>query len=156
MCGIVGLFLKDKSLEPQLGAMLSDMLISLSDRGPDSAGIAIYGAPSGDQAKITIQSPTPERDFRGLEAELAKSIEAPVTVTVKSTHAVVRAAADKIDEARDAIQACALRSGSWGRGTWWRSTRRSGCRKTWSIVSMSGTWPGRMASATRAWPRNWR
>ena len=56
MCGIVGLFLKDKSLEPQLGAMLSEMLISLSDRGPDSAGIAIYGAPSGNEAKITIQS----------------------------------------------------------------------------------------------------
>ena len=48
MCGIVGLFLKDKSLEPQLGSMLSEMLISLSDRGPDSAGIAIYGAPSGN------------------------------------------------------------------------------------------------------------
>ena len=30
MCGIVGLFLKDKSLEPQLGAMLSEMLVSLS------------------------------------------------------------------------------------------------------------------------------
>lgn len=44
MCGIVGLFLKDKSLEPQLGAMLSDMLITMTDRGPDSAGIAIYGA----------------------------------------------------------------------------------------------------------------
>ncbi|TKB30023.1 MAG: glutamine amidotransferase, partial [Mesorhizobium sp.] len=48
MCGIVGLFLKDKSLEPQLGAMLSEMLISLSDRGPDSAGIAIYGASSNE------------------------------------------------------------------------------------------------------------
>ena len=44
MCGIVGLFLKDKSLEPKLGAMLSEMLVSLSDRGPDSAGIAIYGS----------------------------------------------------------------------------------------------------------------
>ena len=64
MCGIVGLFLKDKSLEPQLGSMLSEMLISLSDRGPDSAGIAIYGAPSGNEAKITIQSAAPERDFR--------------------------------------------------------------------------------------------
>ena len=38
MCGIVGLFLKDKSLEPQLGAMLTDMLITMTDRGPDSAG----------------------------------------------------------------------------------------------------------------------
>ena len=72
MCGIVGLFLKDKSLEPQLGAMLSEMLISLSDRGPDSAGIAIYGAPSANQAKITIQAAAPERDFRGLEADLPR------------------------------------------------------------------------------------
>lgn len=105
MCGIVGLFLKDKSLEPQLGSMLSQMLISLSDRGPDSAGIAIYGAPSRNEAKITIQSAKPERDFRGLEAELAKAIGTPVTITVKSTHAVVRTTPAKIDEAREAIQA---------------------------------------------------
>ena len=44
MCGIVGLFLKDRTLEPKLGDMLSDMLITMTDRGPDSAGIAIYGA----------------------------------------------------------------------------------------------------------------
>lgn len=36
MCGIVGLFLKDKSLEPQLGQLLSDMLVTMTDRGPDS------------------------------------------------------------------------------------------------------------------------
>ena len=43
MCGIVGLFLKDKNLEPELGMMLSDMLVTMTDRGPDSAGIAVYG-----------------------------------------------------------------------------------------------------------------
>ena len=43
MCGIVGLFLKDKSLHPKLGHMLSEMLVTMTDRGPDSAGIAIYG-----------------------------------------------------------------------------------------------------------------
>ena len=42
MCGIVGLFLKDQSLEPELGSLLTDMLVTMSDRGPDSAGIAIY------------------------------------------------------------------------------------------------------------------
>ncbi|MBZ9853060.1 glutamine amidotransferase family protein [Mesorhizobium sp. CA13] len=104
MCGIVGLFLKDKALEPQLGAMLSQMLISLSDRGPDSAGIAIYGAPSGNEAKITIQSPKPERDFRGLDAELTKALGAPVSVTVKSTHAVIRTTPEKVDAARETIQ----------------------------------------------------
>lgn len=44
MCGIVGLFLKDKSLEPKLGALLSEMLVTLTDRGPDSAGINIWRA----------------------------------------------------------------------------------------------------------------
>ena len=42
MCGIVGLFLKDASLERDLGNLLSDMLVTMTDRGPDSAGIAIY------------------------------------------------------------------------------------------------------------------
>ncbi|TPN51862.1 glutamine amidotransferase [Mesorhizobium sp. B1-1-4] len=104
MCGIVGLFLKDKALEPQLGAMLSQMLVSLSDRGPDSAGIAIYGAPSGNEAKLTIQSPRPERDFRGLDAELTKALGVPVSVMVKSTHAVIRTTPEKVDAARETIQ----------------------------------------------------
>ncbi|RWM31773.1 glutamine amidotransferase family protein [Mesorhizobium sp.] len=104
MCGIVGLFLKDKTLEPKLGAMLSEMLISLSDRGPDSAGIAIYGAATGNEAKITVQSPKPDRDFRGLDVELAKAISAPVSVAVKSTHAVIRTTPDKVDAAREALQ----------------------------------------------------
>ncbi|TPM35184.1 glutamine amidotransferase family protein [Mesorhizobium sp. B2-3-4] len=104
MCGIVGLFLKDKALEPKLGAMLSEMLVSLSDRGPDSAGIAIYGEASRNEAKITIQSPKPDRDFRGLDAELSKAVGAPVTISVKSTHAVIRATPDKVDAAREALQ----------------------------------------------------
>ncbi|RWA59547.1 glutamine amidotransferase family protein [Mesorhizobium sp.] len=104
MCGIVGLFLKDKSLEPRLGALLSEMLVSLTDRGPDSAGIAIYdGAAAKGRAKITIQSSAPAADFPGLEAELGKKIEAKVSSTVKSTHAVLDIPADKLDEARVAI-----------------------------------------------------
>jgi glutamate synthase domain-containing protein 1 len=105
MCGIVGLFLKDKSLEPQLGALLSEMLVLLTDRGPDSAGIAIYGGAKEGRAKITIQSPSPARDFPKLAAELEKEIGARPTVTVKSTHAVVEVPADKVGEAREAILA---------------------------------------------------
>lgn len=63
MCGIAGLFLKDKSLEPELGALLSEMLVTLTDRGPDSAGIAIYGAADAGAVKITVQSKAPGRDF---------------------------------------------------------------------------------------------
>ena len=46
MCGIVGLFIKDKALEPKLGHLLSGMLATMGDRGPDSAGFAVYGRPA--------------------------------------------------------------------------------------------------------------
>jgi methylamine---glutamate N-methyltransferase subunit A len=42
MCGIAGLTLKDPGLQPKLGAMLTGMLTMLNERGPDSAGVAIY------------------------------------------------------------------------------------------------------------------
>ena len=44
MCGIVGLFLKNKALEPELGSLMAKMLGTMCDRGPDSAGFAIYGS----------------------------------------------------------------------------------------------------------------
>jgi hypothetical protein len=72
MCGIVGLFLKDPKLEPELGGLLSDMLVTMSDRGPDSAGIAIYGKPTGGQIKVTVQSPAPARDLPLLAKDLAE------------------------------------------------------------------------------------
>ncbi|UXT51676.1 glutamine amidotransferase family protein [Agrobacterium tumefaciens] len=99
MCGIVGLFLKDKSLEPQLGQLLSDMLVTMTDRGPDSAGIAIYGSAANGRAKVTIQSADPAADFSGL-AEALKENGVEAVVTVKSTHAVLDIPAEKLDGIR--------------------------------------------------------
>lgn len=45
MCGIVGLHLRDKALYPHLGEMLTEMLCEMSERGADSAGVAVYGDP---------------------------------------------------------------------------------------------------------------
>ncbi len=46
MCGIVGLFAKHPDVEARLGAHLGAMLAQMADRGPDSAGIAIYRDPA--------------------------------------------------------------------------------------------------------------
>lgn len=89
MCGIVGLFLKTDDLRPRLGDLLSDMLITMTDRGPDSAGIAIYGD-SGDGLKMTIQSETPEQSFKDLEETLTALLGAPVRMRVVDTHAVLQ------------------------------------------------------------------
>jgi glutamate synthase domain-containing protein 1 len=103
MCGIVGLFLKDPKLEPQLGAMLTDMLITMTDRGPDSAGIAIYGGGKDGLGKITIQSASPDKDFKNLDGDLHDAIGQPVTMKIKSTHAVLEVPMDQMEAARSAL-----------------------------------------------------
>jgi glutamate synthase domain-containing protein 1 len=104
MCGIVGLFLKDPKLEPQLGAMLTDMLITMTDRGPDSAGIAIYGRPEKGKAKLTVQSADPDTDFATLVDDLGKAIACKVTGVVKDTHMVLELPEDRLDAARHAMR----------------------------------------------------
>lgn len=105
MCGIVGLFLKDKSLEPKLGEMLTSMLITMTDRGPDSAGIAIYGAETTGRTKMTVQSDTPEAAFSGLDGALADALGGPVNMTVTSTHAILEIPEGQTAAARIAIDA---------------------------------------------------
>ncbi|SFT93747.1 class II glutamine amidotransferase [Sedimentitalea nanhaiensis] len=104
MCGIVGLFLKDKSLEPELGRLLTDMLVTMTDRGPDSAGIAIYGAENGSQTKLTVQSDDADADFATLADDLGRAIDAPVTLRRKDTHAVLDLPADQASQARQALR----------------------------------------------------
>ncbi len=103
MCGIVGLFLKDKALEPQLGQLLTDMLITMTDRGPDSAGIAIYSGAGEGRAKITVQSADPAKDFKNLDADLHDAIGQPVLMLIKDTHAVLEVPLDQLDAARSAL-----------------------------------------------------
>lgn len=103
MCGIVGLFLKDPKLEPKLGEMLTDMLITMTDRGPDSAGIAIYVRPEPGRARLTVQSANPAQDFAGLDADLSRAIGGEVTADVRSTHVVLDVPADRLAEARRAV-----------------------------------------------------
>jgi glutamate synthase domain-containing protein 1 len=109
MCGIVGLFLKDSRLEPELGALISDMLMTMTDRGPDSAGLAVYGADSADKAKITVQSSVPTEDFVALETRLASGEFGQAQVRIRDTHAVVALAADKAETLRAALPEIAPR-----------------------------------------------
>ena len=89
MCGIVGLFLKDKSLELRLGEMLTDMLVTMSDRGPDSAGIAIYKSSNSSYKKITLQSSNPTKDFKNLKTSLDKLIHQGLDISIIAPHAII-------------------------------------------------------------------
>ena len=88
MCGIVGLFLKDQTLAPDLGGLLAGMLSTLCDRGPDSAGFAVYGAETPGCIKLTLRAPA-GFDFAGLIGRLNGVAASPVQHAVHDTHAVV-------------------------------------------------------------------
>jgi glutamate synthase domain-containing protein 1 len=88
MCGIVGLFLKDAKLQPELGALTSSMLATLCDRGPDSAGFAVYGGEVGGHVKLTLRAPA-GLDWDRVMRELAKVSGSPLRQTIRDTHAVV-------------------------------------------------------------------
>jgi glutamate synthase domain-containing protein 1 len=87
MCGIVGLFLKNRALEPMLGDMLSKMLVTMSARGPDSAGVAIYGSNHGDKLKLTLraQDVSSIADFTQDISELLHDPQ----VSIRSNHIVL-------------------------------------------------------------------
>jgi glutamate synthase domain-containing protein 1 len=88
MCGIVGLFLKRPALEGQLGAMLSGMLGVMSDRGPDSAGFAVYTEGTGERLKLTLRAANPA-SFDDVAPALTTLVGAPVAAKRHDTHLVV-------------------------------------------------------------------
>ncbi|XGV95621.1 MAG: class II glutamine amidotransferase [Leptolyngbya sp. BL-A-14] len=57
MCGIVGLLIKNPSLRSSLGELMVPMLIGMSQRGPDSAGLAVFTETLPDnQRKYSLYS----------------------------------------------------------------------------------------------------
>tara|TARA_B100001989_G_scaffold47187_1_gene30185 strand:+ start:1374 stop:2279 length:906 start_codon:yes stop_codon:yes gene_type:complete len=90
MCGIVGLFLKDNNLNNQLGHLLSNMLITMSDRGPDSSGIAIYNKSNDGQIKLTLRSEDPDQDLKKLKQELIHKKKLKLTVIKNFNHIILR------------------------------------------------------------------
>lgn len=108
MCGIVGLFLKNAELQPRLGTMLTDMLITMRDRGPDSAGIAIYGD-AAEGTKITVQSNMPATSFATLEDDLRANHSGDITVKIVDTHAVVSVPSGLEAQVKAALEGTGLR-----------------------------------------------
>ena len=94
MCGIVGLLVKTPALREQLGSLMVPMLIGMTERGPDSAGLAVFGPPTKDERrKISLYSGFTDdgADFNwaGLAHELREHLDMKVEVSAKGNHAVL-------------------------------------------------------------------
>ena len=79
------------------------MLVTMTDRGPDSAGIAIYNNNGNNEAKLTLQSDRPDIDFKNLVVELKNKFGGPVSLEIKDTHAVLSSNRENSAELRETL-----------------------------------------------------
>ena len=94
MCGIVGLFLKDAKLEPELGRLTAMMLAELSDRGPDSGGFAVYTRGIAGITKICAVALEGCVDWQQVGKRLAEALATSVAVDKIDNHAIFKTPGD--------------------------------------------------------------
>ncbi|WP_028310936.1 class II glutamine amidotransferase [Derxia gummosa] len=92
MCGIVGLLVKKPALREQLGALMVPMLIGMTERGPDSAGLAVFTDPLADaKRKLSVYSGLTEAgsdyDWKALLGAV-QAIAGDASIEIKANHAV--------------------------------------------------------------------
>ncbi len=88
MCGIVGLFCKTETHRHELGRLTEVMLAEMGDRGPDSAGFAVYDAGVPGRTRITVLAEGLEVNWDPVAAALEATLGAEVTVAAVHDHAV--------------------------------------------------------------------
>lgn len=100
MCGIIGLLIKKPEWRDRLGELMVPMLIGMTERGPDSAGMAVFGEPmAASRRKLNLYAERPTFDWKELEGAASAKF-ADVQVAIKANHAVLAS-----DSSPDAMKA---------------------------------------------------
>jgi amidophosphoribosyltransferase len=99
MCGIVGLLVKTPALRERLGELMVPMMIGMTERGPDSAGLAVFTAALPDNVrKLSVYSGLTEAgadfNWQGLAHDIKAHLGVTVSVEAKGNHAILTAALD--------------------------------------------------------------
>ncbi len=94
MCGIVGLLIRRSELRVRLGSLAVPMLDCMGDRGPDSAGLAVFGAVTGDgRLGYSLYWPgAGDSEWAGLLAEHQSLHSAEATLETTKDNGLLRTA----------------------------------------------------------------
>jgi amidophosphoribosyltransferase len=86
----VGLYLKNPKLHAKLGEMFTPMLVEMTSRGPDSAGVALYrNKVRKGQIKLTLAHDEASFDWKSIDVGLEKALKCEATAKVIGNHAVL-------------------------------------------------------------------
>jgi methylamine---glutamate N-methyltransferase subunit A len=94
MCGIVGLLLKNPAWDKSLGELLVPMLVGMTDRGPDSAGLAVFAATPATATKLSLFQLHGNADWTGFMRALTAALPGEHALHDSGQHAVLSTRAD--------------------------------------------------------------
>jgi amidophosphoribosyltransferase len=85
------LLVKKPGLQSQLGALMLPMLVGMGERGPDSAGLAVFGdaLPNAAGRRYSLHAPVWDFDWTACVSALNQSLSQPVEFTAKGNHAIL-------------------------------------------------------------------
>ncbi len=90
MCGIVGLYLKNQKLQQKLGAMFKPMIIEMTNRGPDSAGVAVYRNPvKKNEIKFSLAHDESDYDWKKVDTGLERALKCEASVKKIGNHCIL-------------------------------------------------------------------
>jgi amidophosphoribosyltransferase len=89
MCGIAGLFAKSPEIESDLGRLIAGMMRQLADRGPDSAGVALYRNPVESGTKLSLLANAGSPDWGQLAGSLAQALGGAELLADHGQHALI-------------------------------------------------------------------
>jgi glutamate synthase domain-containing protein 1 len=95
MCGIVGLLVRRAERRASLGEYVMPMFRCMSDRGPDSAGLAVFMEPlEGAARRFNLYSPHRDYNWPELREALARQTTASCEIHAIENHATLRSSID--------------------------------------------------------------
>jgi methylamine---glutamate N-methyltransferase subunit A len=94
MCGIVGLLLKNSAWDARLGELLVPMLVGMTERGPDSAGLAVFASQPAAATKFSLFQLHGEPDWAALLGSLTQALPGEYSLQDSGRHAVLNTRAD--------------------------------------------------------------
>lgn len=90
MCGIVGLLIKNPAMRDRLGELMVPMLIGMTERGPDSAGLAVFSdALPIAERKYSLYASAEDFNWAGLTHDFHARLGAEAKLSVQGNHAIL-------------------------------------------------------------------
>jgi len=90
MCGIVGLLVRNQKMRDSIGELMLPMLIGMTERGPDSAGLAIFGEPvNANERKFNFFAGTADFNWAQFAQDFDKQFSTKSSSAPKANHLVL-------------------------------------------------------------------